>query len=141
MNLIEASKFFGIPYSVLKHINNKEGISNPLTEQDVSHLSFYRYLWNDDMILKTALSKRNKKRRLAIIMTAGLSKPESYAYNRYYNTEKRLYLKQVVDELKYYYKLPTGIALNIARRMRAKVYNYRYFLNKNHNGKGGSSSP
>lgn len=122
MTLKEAAHFFDIPQKLLLHFQKKGFLHDPLEEQELSNLSFMRYIWKDKLAMKLAMARWSKKERLKFIEQIELTKPEAYALNRYMNAKKKVYLRQVAEELCHYYKLPLAFALNVAKRMRWKFY-------------------
>lgn len=125
MTLKEASNFFDIPHKLLLHLQKKGLLHDPLEEQELSNLSFMRYIWKDKLVMKLSMTRWSKKERLKFVEQIELTKPEAYALNRYLNAKKRVYLRQVAQELCHYYKLPLALASNIAKRMRWKFYRQR----------------
>ena len=125
MELKEASRFFGVSEKVLLHLKEKGLLHDPLEELELSNLSFMRYVWKDKLVMRAAMARWSKKKRLKLCEQIELTKPESYAFNRFMNAsanKKKIYLKQVAQEICFYYKLPKPLALNIAKRMRWKAY-------------------
>jgi len=131
MRVYEASEFFKIPKRVIQHFHKRRLISDPLTDNDMSNLSFFRYVWRDKVVLKSALARYSKERRKHIVETAGFTKPEAYVYTRHKNSDRRLPTVQLVDELSHYYKLPKGVAIKVVRKMKRKVYKMREKEKKN----------
>lgn len=126
MTLNEASTFFKIPLAVLLHLKKKGFLHNPLEIDEISNISFFRYIWKDNFILRSALSRLSIKERTKFIEQANLTKPEAYVLNRYLNANSKLHLKQIASELQHYYKLPMGVAIEITKRMRQKAYKSRW---------------
>jgi len=125
MRLCEAAGYFKIPKKVLVHLKKRGLLNDPLSDIEVSNLSFMRYVWRDRIVMRASLQKMSQKKRAQFCEQAPLSKPEAYALNRYLNSTKKIYLNQVVQEICYYYKLPKPLALDIAKRMRWKWYRYK----------------
>lgn len=135
MTLKEAAHFFDIPQKLLLHFQKKGFLHDPLEEQELSNLSFMRYVWKDKLAMKLAMARWSKKERLKFVEQIELTKPEAYALNRYINAKakRKVYLRQVAEELCHYYKIPLAFALKIAKRMRWKFYR------KNHQSRSGKS--
>ncbi len=127
MTLEEASRQFKIDIDDLK-VMVKEGlISDPIMESEINNLSFLSYFWEKSYWLKRQLSRMNKKARMSLVHTAGLSRIESYIFNRYYNASERLFVKQVAEEIRSNYGTPiTKGLINTIYRIRRKARNARY---------------
>ncbi len=122
MKLKEASEFLKLPPSLLNYLHRKKIIHNPLTEDELDKLAFYRTFWRDTFILKCTMSKLSKDRRAKIVRERNLTKPEAYVLNRYLNAEKNPSLEQVIDELYEHFKIPFSTGRKIVQRIRQKAY-------------------
>jgi hypothetical protein len=89
MTLEELSHQFKIPLEDLKAMRVEGLLSEPLHPQEINNLSFLSYFWGKSVWIKRQLRRRNKKARQALMLTADLSKIESFIFNRYYNTQKK----------------------------------------------------
>ncbi len=130
MSLDEIAQTFRIPRKALWLLQKNSLLSFPPTEAEINNLSFLSHVWGKREFLKLQLASRSKKERKELLLTAELTKPESYVLNRYLNQgSHRIYMRQILDELRSYY----GISISsdtkrLIRRMRRKA---RYLRAKN----------
>jgi hypothetical protein len=130
MTLEEAAKQFRLPLEHLEKMRGEGLLSDPLSPQELNNLAFLRYFWRKPRWLKMQMSKMNHKARLALIRTAGLSKIESYVFNRYFNAApgERHRVESIARELNYYYGIPvTGTLIRTIYAIRRKAENARHF--------------
>jgi len=135
MTLEEAAKQFSIPLDDLKRMEREGLLSDPLSLDEISNLAFLRYFWDDAFWLRRQFSRRNKKARKAFLQTVEFSKTEAYVFNRYFNAEKRLFVRDVANELHVYYGVPvTGKLIQTIYRMRRKATDARHYDRKKRTG-------
>lgn len=130
MTFKEASMKFNLPMKVLYRFYELGLVSGTtLTDEDIKNIGIILKVYEDPVLLKARLTKFSKARRKDLIRTAGLTKWESYVFNRYRNhilnkSGKRLVVKQVTDEVRHYYGIETSFT--VIRRiyqLRKRAYN------------------
>ncbi len=98
-------------------------LSLPPSETEINNLSFLSHIWGKREFLKLQIARKSKKERKTLLLTAELTKPESYVLNRYLNRKgARIYINQILDELHSYYGIrPTSKSKTLVKRMRRKA--------------------
>ena len=130
MTFEEASRKFNLPLKYLYRLREQGLITGAiLTDVDVKTVEITSRVYWDPVALKTRLARLSRKRREDLIRTAELARWESYVVNRYRNhimkkSGRRLYVKQVADEIRRYYGIEkTFETIRKIYRLRKKAYN------------------
>jgi len=126
----ELAQSFRIPRKALRLLQKNALLSFPPTEAEINNLSFLSHVWGKREFLKLQLACLSQKNRKKLLLTAELTKPESYVLNRYLNRNgRRIYVRQLLDELRSYYGVPNSPdTKKLIRRMRRKA---RYIRTRN----------
>lgn len=138
MTIESVSKKFKISVRDIKRMAKENLISDPLTDEDMSNIAFLAHFWGKEFWVKRQLARKPMKKRMNIINTAGMSKVESYIFNRYLNAHssngKRISVKQLAYELNRTYHVPNNKHLKeIILKTRKKAENkirYQQSLSK-----------
>ena len=86
MYITEYATVTSIPRNILRYLNRKGLIQDPLCQDDFLCLQFLEQVWGNKKILRAQLSRLSVKARQSFLRTADLpTKWERYASSRYYN--------------------------------------------------------
>jgi len=129
MTFKEAARKFRLPLKYLYRLREQGLITGAiLTDADVKTVEIASRVYWDPIALRSRLSRLSRKRREDLIRTAELARWESYVFNRYRNhimekSGRRLYVRQVADEIKRYYEIEkTFEVVRRIYRLRKKAY-------------------
>lgn len=129
MDLTEYATQSRLPRKILKWMEIKKLIHDPLTGEDLFGLKLLEKVWCNREVLRCQLSTFSKERRFKLIGSADLkTKWERYAYSRYCNlrSDEKLPMKMLIEEV----QLTFNFQLNHSHirklyRVRKRVYNER----------------
>ena len=102
MYITEYATVTSIPRNILRYLNRKGLIQDPLCQDDFLCLQFLEQVWGNKKILRAQLSRLSVKARQSFLRTADLlTKWERYASSRYYNLEpgKKLPMGALIEEI------------------------------------------
>ena len=102
MYITEYATVTSIPRNILRYLNRKGLIQDPLCQDDFLCLQFLEQVWGNKKILRAQLSHLSVKARQSFLRTADLpTKWERYASSRYYNLEsgKKLPMGALIEEI------------------------------------------
>lgn len=120
-----------IPQRVLRNLQRKELIQDPLCQKDLIGLHLLEKVWGNKDVLRAQLTRLSMPARLSFLRTVDLpSKWERYAYTRFRNQEpgKRLNMETVKDEIEttFQFRLSKSQIKRLANlRNRAQVARHR----------------
>lgn len=112
-----------LPVKVLKDLKAAGFIDE--TENSQKVVDAVKFIWGNSNYLKMQLSSFSIKRQKRLISKSGYSKVDAYIYARYKNKGygEKIFVQQVLGELKHYYKVePTNKIKNTIKKIRKKVY-------------------
>ncbi|RJX17089.1 MAG: hypothetical protein C4575_14245 [Desulforudis sp.] len=129
--ITEYARDVNIPLRVLRHLNRKAIIRDPLRAEDLVGLRFLERVWGDRELLRAQLRKLSLEARTSLIRTANLTtKWERYAYSRFRNLEEgsKLPMRKVIEEIEITFRFQLNdqqIRRLIRVRNRAQVARHR----------------
>ena len=129
MTFEEASRKYELPLKVFHRLRELGLVKgDPLADGDIHAVEIVRVVYGDRVLLRAQLAKFDRATREDLVRTAELAKWERYVVNRYRNHVTRdsgkLYVKQVADEIKRYYRVEkTPDVIARIYRLRKRAYN------------------
>ncbi len=129
MTFKEASRKYELPLKVFHRLRELGLVKgDPLADGDIHAVEIVRVVYGDRVLLRVQLAKFDRATREDLVRTAELAKWERYVVNRYRNHVTRdsgkLYVKQVADEIKRYYRVEkTPDVIARIYRLRKRAYN------------------
>ncbi|MFZ5798863.1 MAG: hypothetical protein ACOY3O_10610 [Thermodesulfobacteriota bacterium] len=129
--ITEYARDVNIPLRVLRHLNRKAIIRDPLREEDLAGLHFLEQVWGDRELLRAQLRRLSLEARTSLIRTANLTtKWERYAYSRFRNQDEgsKLPMRKVIEEIEITFRFQLNdqqIRRLIRVRNRAQVARHR----------------
>jgi hypothetical protein len=126
MNYKEIANHYQLPVKSIVEMHNRCIINDPISESEHKGLLMIQSIWGKDTFLKMQLSRKTKKERLTLALTCELSKIESYILMRYIGNlrdHQKIYIKQIADELNFYYGVPIDRLLySTIKKFRGRAY-------------------
>lgn len=134
MTYEDAARLFKIKPKVLRTLLRKNILFSTaqLTGEEITMLKGIVPIWGSEYFLRIQLAEFSKKRRQELIRRVGLTKPESFMYNRFLKAKlaeppQELSVHQVASEAMLFLQIPdkekiTLKMVGIARKMRQKAY-------------------
>ena len=129
MTFKTGSSKYRLPLKVFHRLRELGLITDPLTGEDIHAIEFLSAVYGDRVLLRAQLAKFDLATREDLVRTAELAKWERYVANRYRNhitrkSGKKLYVKQVADEIRRYYGIEkTFRVIRRIYQLRKKTYN------------------
>ena len=132
MTYADVAKFCNLPVKAIAELYKDQILNQmPPNTVELSALRLLAATWGRDRYIKMQLSRHTKFKRRMLSDSAGLTKPESFAFNRFMMQRveqstfgtRSLTIEEVVEEINYNYKVPINYELRaMVRKMRWRSY-------------------
>lgn len=120
-----------LPQKLLRELSGRARIALPLSHADRMKLDWLAGFWREEWFIRLAMSRHSRRRRKLLAAKADLAKWERYVFQRYVNAAQRrkqgekaprkLFLRDVAEEVKYNYGIPLPIAFKRIPSIRKRA--------------------